>query len=153
MKWLTLLIAATVWFLAGCSALIARAGQHSDILKRGTAQDTVRARLGTPVRTYKDRHFHHAHDVYVVKGKIGDNRRADKHLMWDTITVGLWEIVGTPVEVIRTPIAMLTTKKLIVGYDEQCKVVAHFLEGVDSTGWEDSYGADYDDTPLPCTPR
>lgn len=97
---LGLLLSATL-MLNGCSAVMAAKGtKPTDItaIKKGDDSGTVAAKLGqAPVKKYKQGKYDY--EVYeVLKGEAPSAGRAIAHGAMDVLTLGLWEVAGTPIE-------------------------------------------------------
>jgi hypothetical protein len=61
-------------------------------------------------------------DTFIAcKGKEPSTGRAIGHGIMDFLTLGLWEVIGTPVEVISD--ASGECRRIVVEYDENNKVV------------------------------
>jgi len=128
----TLILSAFYLFIisTGCSVYMAAnqpEKKNTGILAKGTPRSLVIAELGPPVTTEKEEGkrtdiftFHKGSD----KGwKIG---RAVFHGAADVVTLGLWELVGTPTEVLAKGDRVTAT----VNYDEKDRVESYtFLSG------------------------
>jgi hypothetical protein len=110
-------------FMSGCSVYMAAhqpEQKNFAVLTEGTHQSLVRTELGLPVWSGKDDQGFDVDVFQFVQGytkgaKVG---RAVWHGIADVFTIGLWEIIGTPVETIASG----TKIKATVTYDEQQKV-------------------------------
>jgi len=109
-----IVVVLTLVHMAGCSVFMAAGGHDGPnlaALRAGTTRQQVEHELGNPmnvattdtgmVYTYK---FEHER-----KPKAGS---AAVHAGMDVLTLGLWEVVGTPVEM-----AQIKHGKAIVTYD------------------------------------
>ena len=109
-------------FVTGCSVVMATQ-QHSrmdfSVLSEGVDRSRVIAELGSPLTTeVKDGKRTDVFSVrqgYSTGAKVG---RALFHGVADVFTLGLWEVVGTPVEAIASG----TIVKVGVNYDKNDKV-------------------------------
>ncbi len=93
--------------------------KNLSVLTAGTPQSLVRAELGHPVWSGKEAGF----DVDVYKFVQGYSKgskvaRAVGHGVADVFTLGLWEIVGTPTELIANGTKIQGT----ITYDDQQRV-------------------------------
>lgn len=100
MMMLGLLLSATL-MLNGCSAVMAAKGtKPTDIttIKKGDDAGTVAAKIGhAPVKKYNQGGYYY--EVYeVLKGEAPSAGRAIAHGAMDFLTLGLWEVAGTPIE-------------------------------------------------------
>jgi hypothetical protein len=117
------LLALIAGSLAGCSVYMA-ANQPDKkdmgILKPGTPRSAVLAELGTPVETVTRSGA--KVDVFTfVQGYSGLEKggRAVLHGAADVLTLGLWEVVGTPIE----GYANGTKVSVEINYDREDRVV------------------------------
>lgn len=114
----------TSMLLISCSAMIAASGYKGtniSVLKKGTPKLLVLQELGEPEYTDGDKNFYKA-----CKGKEGSTGRGMFHAVMSGLTLGLWEIIGTPIELIS-----LDDKGcyyLFVVYDENEKIKEVALE-------------------------
>ena len=110
------------FLMSSCSVFMAanQPGQKNlGVLTEGTPQALVRGEFGQPVWSGKDQGF----DIEVFQFVQGYSKgskvaRSIGHGVADVFTIGLWEIVGTPVETIASGTALKAT----VTYDEAQKV-------------------------------
>ena len=128
--------------LAGCSVFMA-ANQPDkkdvSVFNRGTPRVNVIAECGVPLSTYKDKDGRRF-DLFVFEQGYSDGAKAGRtlfHSAADVLTLGLWELVGTPIEIVADG----TEVKVQVRYDESDRVeqIAVFsgkkaLHDVDSKG-------------------
>ncbi len=97
-------LAVTIMFLSGCSVFMAAKQpdkKNLDLLKVGTPRSTLLAEFGQPisseVKEGKKCEVFSFVQGYSKGAKIG---RAAFHGVADVFTLGLWEVVGTPTELI-----------------------------------------------------
>ena len=102
----------------GCSVVKAVKGQDDadlSVLKEGTPRVIVVHELGAPKYTDKTT------DVYeACKGDESSMGRAITHGILDVLTLGLWEVVGTPIEMGAE--ADKECYRITVVYDEDNKL-------------------------------
>jgi len=109
--------------LSSCSIYMA-ANQHGrkdlTVLTEGTPQATVREELGNPAWNGKDSQGSDVEVFQFVQGYSGGARasRVLWHTAADTFSLGLWELIGTPIESHHSG----TKMNVIVTYDEQQRV-------------------------------
>ncbi len=109
--------------LSSCSIYMA-ANQHGrkdlTVLTEGTPQATVREELGNPAWHGKDSQGSDVEVFQFVQGYSGGARasRVLWHTAADTFSLGLWELIGTPIESHHSG----TKMNVIVTYDEQQRV-------------------------------
>lgn len=97
MKLFQLLIFCTLLiFTSACSVVMATKGtkeSNLSVLKEGTPRSIVVAELGPPKTTEENI------DIYeTCKGDEASTGRAIGHGVMDVLTLGLWEVIGTPIE-------------------------------------------------------
>ncbi|MCB1831947.1 MAG: outer membrane protein assembly factor BamE [Geminicoccaceae bacterium] len=87
--------------LTGCSVGMAMSGSENPDLAQvrpGATRGEVELQLGSPVKSHFDDDGDRT-DVYIYEiGNEPSAGRAIGHGVMDVLTLGLWEIVGTPVE-------------------------------------------------------
>ncbi|MGQ0794189.1 MAG: hypothetical protein ACT4NX_08940 [Deltaproteobacteria bacterium] len=114
---LTVLLA---FMLGSCSVGMALHGTPDtdlSVLKTGEDRGVVRANLGSPESVSTN-----ADTFIACRGKEGSVGRAIGHGILDFLTVGLWEVVGTPVEAISD--ASGDCRRIVVEYDANNKITA-----------------------------
>lgn len=120
-KMALLIVAGT--FLASCSVYMAAKQPEQKnlaVLTEGTHQPLVRAELGNPIWSGKDDQGFDVEVYQFVQGYSQGARTARTlwHGVADVFTLGLWEVVGTPIEAVASG----TKMKATVTYDLQQKV-------------------------------
>ena len=115
-------LALSLIFIAGCSVVMATqqpSRMDFSVLSKGVDRSRVIAELGAPLTTdVKDGKRTDVFSVrqgYSTGAKVG---RALFHGAADVFTLGLWEVVGTPVEAIASG----TVVKVGVTYDKNDRV-------------------------------
>jgi hypothetical protein len=107
--------------LSGCSVGMALSGsQNPDLgaVRTGASRGEVELHLGSPIRSALLDNGHRA-DVYEYEvGNEPSAGRATGHAVMDVLTLGVWEIVGTPIEGVQGEKYNAT-----IVYDENDKVV------------------------------
>jgi hypothetical protein len=116
------LLSLSMLFIASCAVVMAtqQPGRKDlSVLSNGVDRSRVIAELGTPLTTEekdgKKTDVFYCRQGYSTGAKAG---RAIFHAAADVFTLGLWEVVGTPVEAVASG----TDIKVAVCYDENCKV-------------------------------
>ena len=87
--------------VSGCSVGMAMSGQEqkdTSILFPGAPRQVVIAKLGPPETSVKDKDGNYVDSYVIVKGNAPSTGRAVAHGALDVVTLGLWEVVGTPME-------------------------------------------------------
>lgn len=86
--------------LQGCSVGMAMSGKpdpNIGVLKIGQSRDIVLLNLGQPTQTYAKEEGRT--DVFhLERGNQPSAGRAVGHAAMDVLTLGLWEVVGSPIE-------------------------------------------------------
>lgn len=107
--------------LHSCSVGMAMSGKRTPdlgVIKQGTNRSEVEVQLGYPVKTST---LDAGGVVNIYEYEIGNDPsagRASAHAIMDALTLGIWEIVGTPIE------AFQGEKKYIqIEYDKSDRVV------------------------------
>ena len=118
-----LLVSVFGCLICSCSVFMAahQPGKKDlTILKEGVHQSVVRAEFGQPVWTGEENgcpvELYKFRQGYSTGAKVG---RAAFHGVADVFTLGLWEVVGTPVEAIATG----TDVTVRVFYDKDLKIL------------------------------
>ena len=134
MRTLRIMLALSFFFLNACSVYMASKQPDKkdlDALVKGTPQSVFRAELGEPV--WKGEENGSAVEVYKFKQgyskgtKIG---RAFFHGAADVMTLGLWEVVGTPLE---TYASGTNTSVRVVYDDRLCTDQVEIRQGKQTT--------------------
>ena len=106
-------------FLAGCSVGMAMSGKpdpNIGALDDGQSRDLVILNLGQPTKTLLA--DNKRTDVFILeRGNEQSVGRAAGHAVMDLLTLGIWEVVGTPIEGFAGE-----TLTLQIEYDEEDKV-------------------------------
>ena len=103
--------------LCGCSVGMAASGQPDpdlSVIRQGAHRSDIELQIGNPIetRTLKDGQ---RQDLY--EYEMGDEPSAGRAVGWavlDLLTLGLWELAGTPIEM-----SSGENFKLMVIYDDQ----------------------------------
>ncbi|MFQ5541665.1 MAG: hypothetical protein ACE5E2_02455 [Candidatus Binatia bacterium] len=115
MRWL---IITTAVLVTSCSVVMASKQPDKkdlSVLEPGTARNTVIGELGAPATT-NEKDGKQVDMFTFVQGYTSGSRtgRAVGHAIADVFTLGLWEVVGTPIEMTATG----TEMQIEVTYDE-----------------------------------
>ena len=90
-----------VGFLSGCSVGMAMNGKTTPdlgVVKKNAARGEVELQLGTPVKVCT---MENGHVLNVYEYEVGNDPSAGRavgHAVMDVLTLGIWEVVGTPIE-------------------------------------------------------
>ncbi len=97
-----LIIGLTPFLFSGCSAYMAThqpSHKNLDVLLPNTDRDLVIAELGAPITSEPSTEG--KKDIYTfIQGydKLNKTSRALFHGLADVLTIGIWEVIGTPFE-------------------------------------------------------
>jgi hypothetical protein len=107
--------------LSGCSVGMALSGsQNPDLgaIRVGASRGEVELHLGSPIKSILLEDGRRA-DVYAYEiGNEPSGGRAAGHAVMDVLTLGIWEVVGTPIEGVQGEKYNAT-----IVYDENDRVV------------------------------
>lgn len=115
-RWLTL---PGLVLLAGCSvgmALSGNAQKDTSILFAGAPRDAIVAKLGEPETSTRDAQGRYTDSYLLVKGNSPSLGRAVGHATLDLLTLGVWEVVGTPIEMVA---GSEDRSRLVIDYDAE----------------------------------
>ena len=85
----------------GCSVGMAMSGEEqkdTSILFPGSPRAVVIAKIGPPETSTKDEDGCYTDSYLIVKGNAPSTGRAVAHGALDVVSLGLWELIGTPLE-------------------------------------------------------
>lgn len=108
-------------FLAGCSVGMAMSGKKEPQLgavRAGATRGEVELQLGHPVEAHEE----NGRRVDIYEYEIGNEPSAGRaigHGVMDVLTLGLWEVAGTPIEATQGD-----KKRLAITYDDN-DIVTH----------------------------
>lgn len=118
--WMAIVI-LLCFFMTGCSVGMAMSGKKEPQLgavRSGATRGEVELQLGHPVEAREE----NGHRVDIYEYEIGNEPSAGRaigHSVMDVLTLGLWEVAGTPIEGMQGE-----KKRLAVTYDDH-DVVTH----------------------------
>lgn len=98
---ITVQIAAAAQFASGCSVYMAAAGDEQPNLSnvhRGASRGEVEMALGQPKTLTTTTDGGTTATYEYVRGNEPSAGRAIGHGVLDVLTIGIWEVVGTPIE-------------------------------------------------------
>ena len=106
----------------GCSIGMALSGNEpkdTSVFYQGAERSFVFAKVGMPNAAVQDKDGLWIDTYYIVKGNEPSAGRAIGHGVMDVLTLGLWEVIGTPIE-----LAAGSEKhdRFILYYDEDNKI-------------------------------
>ncbi len=117
--WMTIVVLC--FFMTGCSVGMAMSGKKEPQLgavRTGATRGEVELQLGHPVEAHEE----NGRRVDIYEYEIGNEPSAGRaigHGVMDVLTLGLWEVAGTPIEG-----AQGEKKRLAITYDEH-DIVTH----------------------------
>ncbi len=108
--------------LEGCSVGMAMSGKEqkdTSILFPGSPRSVVIAKLGPPETSTKSDEGTYIDSYLIVKGNAPSTGRAIAHGALDVFSLGLWELIGTPIEM---GAGHEDTYRIIIHYDKNDKI-------------------------------
>jgi hypothetical protein len=114
--------AGLVALVAGCSVGMAMSGEEqkdTSVVFPGSPRAVIIAKLGPPETSTKDEEGRYTDSYYVIQGNAPSSGRAVAHAGMDLLTLGIWEVVGTPLEM---GAGRENRSRLIIQYDEDDEV-------------------------------
>lgn len=109
--------------IGGCSVGMAASGRpdpNLSVLRVGATQGEVELQLGGPIATTQANGGNQTNLYEYKMGAEASPGRAVAHGVLDVLTLGLWEVVGTPVEATQ----LGTKYRVSVTYDANGRVIA-----------------------------
>lgn len=94
-------ILAGLFFLAGCSVGMALSGKEDpnlSVVHTGASRGEIELQLGDPVTVSPEANGNTRCLYEFSQGKNPSAGRAIAHGAMDVLTLGIWEVIGTPVE-------------------------------------------------------
>jgi len=108
--------------LSSCSVGMALSGEeelNTSILYPGVPRKAVISRMGEPASSDTDEEGNYIDTYILVKGNEPSSTRAVVHGTLDVFTLGLWELMATPIEVIE---GTETESRLVIYYDSEERI-------------------------------
>ena len=109
-------------FMAGCSVGMAMSGKEqkdTSVVFPGSPRDVVVAKLGPPETSTKDADGNIVDSWLITKGNEASGGRAAMHAGLDVFSFGLWEVIGTPLEM---GAAAEERTRYVITYDKDNKI-------------------------------
>ena len=124
LRWLAMM--TFIWATPGCAVLIAENGWSAPrtSFARGSTRNEVERELGWAVSSKRIDDLHGGGQMVVYHYRTKPANASKKwswslaHALLDVVTLGLWELVGTPIELFRG----FTTHEVLVNYDPDGRV-------------------------------
>jgi len=129
------MLALSVFLFSGCSVYMAAnqpPAKNIDLFKVGTPRSALLAEFGYPTST-EDKGGK-KYDIYrFTQGYSGGAKagRAVAHGVASVLTLGLWEVIGTPIEAINS--GDLTAYEVGYGSDDRVDVVISLIQNANTT--------------------
>lgn len=130
-----LLLVLSIVLFSGCSVYMAAnqpPAKNIDLFKVGTPRSALLAEFGYP--TSSEDKGGKKYDIYrFTQGYSGGAKagRAVAHGVASVLTLGLWEVIGTPVEAINS--GDLTAYEVGYGSDDRVDVVISLIQNTNTT--------------------
>lgn len=118
----SLVTCTALLMLSGCSVGMAMSGKHNPDLgavRSGVSRSEIEMHLGAPVQVSSLGNGLEASTYEYEIGNEPSAGRAIGHGVMDVLTLGIWEVVGTPIEGFQGE-----TKQVTITYDESDRAVA-----------------------------
>ena len=120
---LTILILILIPFtIQGCSVGMALSGKEqrdTSTFYKGADRSLVHAKTGAPDSSFQDNGGKWVDTYLIVTGNEPSAGRALGHGAMDVLTLGIWEIVGTPIEAVA---GKEDHQSFIIYYDDDNKI-------------------------------
>jgi len=107
---------------SGCSVGMALSGNEetdTTVFYEGAERSFVQAKAGLPDSAVQDKDGAWIDTYVIVKGNDPSAGRAIGHGVMDVLTLGLWEVVGTPIEAVA---GSEEHDRFIIYYDEDNRI-------------------------------
>ncbi len=117
------LLMMVILFCTSCSVGMALSGTKAtdtSVFYNGAERSFVQAKAGLPEVSIQDKDGNWIGTYLIVKGNEPSAGRAIGHGVMDVLTFGLWEVLGTPIEMVA---GMEDKSRFIVYYNEDQKIV------------------------------
>ena len=128
--------------LSSCAVGMAASGKKNldtSILFPGAPRSAVILKLGAPETSTVDEEGNYVESYLIIEGNEPSSERAIVHGVMDVVTLGLWEVVGTPIELAA---GSESSSRVVIHYDSNQKIRdIQFVDGEiveESTGKIDS---------------
>jgi hypothetical protein len=92
---------------------------NTSIVYPGVPREAVISRLGEPESSITDEEGNFIDTYIIVKGNEPSSTRAVVHGTLDVFTLGLWELMATPIEVVE---GVETKSQLVIYYDSEKRI-------------------------------
>lgn len=109
-------------FLSACSVGMALNGQKEpdlSVVKKEAHRTDIELQLGAPIKLESAPNGNTVATYIYEVGKEASTGRAVAHGVMDVLTLGIWEVVGTSVEVLKGD-----TLQLVITYDSKGQLIS-----------------------------
>jgi hypothetical protein len=114
--------------LSGCASAMYGSGKDGDVLCKGTDRAVIVQRFGEPIRRGTDE-YGRVYEVFRAKGKIVPAQEdVGTYKLGEALTLGVGDIIWTPVEVVRSPFLAAGDKDVLVVFDQNGKYLYHTVQ-------------------------
>ncbi|MGB7291282.1 MAG: hypothetical protein WBD99_03835 [Thermodesulfobacteriota bacterium] len=107
---------------SGCSVGMALSGNEqrdTSVFYNGAERSFVHAKVGLLDTAVQDKDGNWIDTYFIVKGNEPSAGRAIGHGVMDVLTLGLWEVIGTPIEAVS---GSEQQSRYVIYYDENQKI-------------------------------
>lgn len=122
MKKVNIMMILVMFVLEGCSVGMAMSGRETPnlaMVRVGASRGEIELTLGTPSKTTSIANGNRVDFYKYETGNAPSAARATGHAVMDLLTLGAWELIGTPVEAFQGD-----EHNLSITYDKNDKAVA-----------------------------
>jgi hypothetical protein len=111
--------------LTSCSVFMAANHKGEDMTKLSTCKtkECLIAKGATVISSKKDKNGYLTEEVYQIRKPTGSTPRALMHGLLDISTLGIWEVVGTPMELVLNKKEMCIFKVIYKNKGEEIQAV------------------------------
>jgi hypothetical protein len=114
--------------LSGCASAIYGSGKDGDVLCKGTDRAVMVQRFGEPIRKRTDA-YGRVYEVFRAKGKIVPAQEdVSTYKLGEALTLGVGDIIWTPIEVVRSPFLAAGEKDVLIVFDQTGKYLYHTVQ-------------------------
>lgn len=135
-------LSVCMMLLSSCAVGMAASGKKNmdtTILFPGAPRAAVISKLGPPETSTVDEEGNYVESYLIIEGNEPSSDRAVVHGVMDVMTLGFWEIIGTPIELVA---GKESSSRVVIHYDSNNKIRdIRFVPGKiggESTGKMDS---------------
>lgn len=121
-KLIIILLIVLIPLLHSCSVGMALSGQEqkdTSVFYYGAHRSFVQAKVGLPSHAIQDKDGKWIDTYLIITGNKPSAGRAIGHGVMDVLTLGVWEVIGTPIEAVA---GGEEHDRFVIYYDEEDKI-------------------------------